>query len=265
LTVFEETSRAIAADDLSAAIATAAAAVKSRPTDAALRMLLAELSVLDGDLNRAEAQARLAATHAPDLIAGLSVFRQHLRGLDARRAWWMDGAVPGFPTGPSELDRLALEVNVAFGNGDGAAARAALDRLEDARGTVPVIWDGAHEEDWRDLDDRLPHALEVVTAGGNYLWIGLDRVASIRAAPPVRPLDLALRPVRLALRDGSEADLLLCAVAPGPATGAEALGRVTEFDALPGGLTATRGQKAMLVGEGMRGALEFALVERPGG
>ena len=261
MTLFDETAEAFDADDLTAAVAVAVAGVKARPTDPQRRMLLAELSVLAGDLDRAETQAKLAATHAPDLLAGISVFRQHLRGLDARRRWWEDGAVPGFPTGPSEADRAALTLNLALRDDDGPQAAAASATLEEARGTVPVSWDGVEAEDWRDLDDRLPHALEVVTAGGNYLWIGLDRVAGLRATAPARPMDLALRPVRLMLRDGSEADLLLCAVAPAPATDAERLGRRTEFDTLPGGLVAARGQKAMLVGDEMRGLLDVLGIE----
>ena len=255
--------RALEADDLAAAREAAAAAVKARPRDAGARLLLAEICVLSGDLARAETHAGLAAAAEPARATGLSVFRQHLRGLHARAAWWEGGAVPDLPGGPSALDHHALALNVALRGGDGAAARAALDALEAARGTVPMLWNGEPAEDLRDLDDRLPHALEAVTAGGRYLWIGLDRVAEVAFEPPRRPLDLALRRARVRLHGGSEADLVICATAPGGATDAERLGRETAFEELPGGLAATRGQKALLVGEEMRGILEAEAISAP--
>ena len=254
---------ALGADDLGSALAAAAAGVKGAPQSAEARMLFAELCVLAGDLDRAETHARLAATAEPKRAAGLGVFRQHLRGLHARAAWWDDGAVPDLPNGPSELDRHALAVNVALREGDGPAARAALDALEAARGARPGLWDGEPAEDLRDLDDRLPHALEAVTSGGRYLWLGLDRIASVAFEPPRRPLDLALRRARVALHGGSEAEVLVCAVSPNPATDAERLGRATGFEELPGGLMATRGQKALLVGEEMRGLLEAGSLGSP--
>ena len=255
--------RALEADDLAAARQAAAAGVKARPRDADARLLLAEICVLSGDLARAEIHAGLAATSEPARATGLSVFRQHLRGLHARAAWWEEGAVPDLPGGPSALDHHALALNVALRGGDGAAARAALDALEAARGTVPTIWNGEPAEDLRDLDDRLPHALEAVTAGGRYLWIGLDRVAEVAFEPPRRPVDLALRRARVRLHGGSEADLVICATAPGASTDAERLGRETGFAELPSGLVATRGQKALLVGEEMRGLLEAEAIAAP--
>ena len=87
----------LANDDLDAGIASAAGAVKNRPQDPKARMVLAELCVLAGDLERAETHAKLAARAAPDDAVGLGVFRQHLRGLHARDQWWQDGAVPAFP------------------------------------------------------------------------------------------------------------------------------------------------------------------------
>ena len=227
-------------------------------------MLLAELCVLAGDLGRAETHARLATTADPGRATGLSLFRQHLRGLHARAAWWDEGAVPDLPHGPSELDRMAMAVGVALRAGEGAAAREALDALDEARGPRPMLWDGVEADDLRDLDDRLPHALEAVTSGGRYLWLGLDRLAEVAFEPPRRPVDLALRRARVRLHDGSEADLLICAVAPGPATDAERLGRETGFAELPGGLSAVRGQKAFLVGEELRGLLEAEAIAAPG-
>lgn len=251
-------------DDLGAAIALATKAVKTAPQDAAARMLLAELGVLAGDLGRAESHAKLAARLAPGDAVGLGLFRQHLRGLHAREQWWQAGAVPGFPGGMSDCDRLALELNVALHGEDFAAARTALDTLEAARGECPALWNGKPVEDLRDLDDRLPHAFEAVTAGGNYLWLDFAKVSEVAFQPPARPLDLAFRRARVTLRDGSVADLLIPATCPTAANtaantaadDAQRLARRTDFTELSGGLTIAQGQRAYLAGDEMAGLLE---------
>lgn len=241
-------------DALEDAEAAAIADVKARPQDADARVLLAALSVLQGDLKRAETHATMAARLSPDDAVGLGLFRQHLRGLLAREAWWRDGAAPVFPGGPTVADQAAVALNVALRDGDAAATETALEAVEAARGTHPGGWNGQPVEDLRELDDRMPHAVEAVTAGGNYLWIDMARIASIGFRPVASPLDLALRPARVLLTDGAEADLALPAIYPGPATPAQRLGRETDFIETCG-LMIGQGQRAWLAGDDMQGFL----------
>ncbi|WP_372574342.1 type VI secretion system accessory protein TagJ [Ruegeria jejuensis] len=245
-------SRALSDDDLNGAVGAAVATVKSRPRDFEARMLLAELAVLAGDLGRAETQAKLAGQNAPDKALGLGVFRQHLRGIQARNAWWEDGALPVFPEGPSALSNLALKMNVALRSGDGDSARALLHQLDDERGAQNVIWDGLAFDTFRDLDDRLPHALEVVTAGGNYMWLEFDTLSEVRFEPVTRPLDLAYRRARVTLTNASAADLRIPAIYPAPEGAAQSLGRITDFSEGPGGLIFGHGQRGWLVGDDMQ-------------
>ncbi|NJM84524.1 MAG: nitrogen fixation protein, partial [Tabrizicola sp.] len=108
----------LSADRLDTALAEAAAALKARPQDTGLRMLLAELCVLGGDLERAETQAKIAQRAASDEAVGIGLFRQYLRGLHARAAWWRDGALPDFPGDPTACDREAIALNVALRAGE---------------------------------------------------------------------------------------------------------------------------------------------------
>lgn len=240
------------ADALDDAGAAAVATVKARPQDADARMLLASLSVLQGDLKRAETHATMAARLSPDDAVGLGLFRQHLRGLLARAAWWDDGAVPSFPGGPSATDQAVLALNIALR--EGGDVPASLDAVEEARGTVPGQWNGRQVEDLRDLDDRLPHAVEALSSGGNYLWIDMARIAGIEFRAVESPLDLALRPARVQLIDGAEADLVLPALYPAPQSDQHRLGRQTDFSDW-NGATIGHGQKAWLVGDDMQGLL----------
>lgn len=240
------------ADALTDAAAAAAAQVKARPQEAEARMLLAQIAVLQDDLKRAETHATMAARLSPDDALGYGVFRQHLRGLLARQAWWDQGAVPGFPGGPSPCDQAAVALNITLR--DGGDAAAALAALEQLRGAVPGGWNGQMVDDLRDLDDRLPHAVEAISAGGNYLWLDMARIARITFRPVATPLDLALRPARVELIDGAEADLVLPAIYPAPEGDAHRLGRQTDFTETSG-LTIGHGQKAWLAGDDMRGFL----------
>ena len=263
------TSAAISAlldkDELGAAITAATQAVKTNPQDVQARGLLAELSVLAGDLDRAEAQAKLAARLAPGDAVGLGLFRQYLRGLHAREQWWTAGAVPAFPGGMTKCDRLALKLNVALRAEGFAVARAALDELEEARGARPALWNGNPIDDLRDLDDRLPHAFEAVTAGGNYLWLDFALVSEVIFQAPNRLLDLAFRRAHVTLRDGSAADLLIPATYPSPMDDAHRLARRTDFVELSEGLTIARGQRAFLAGNTLAGLLEAATIRLTGG
>lgn len=246
-------------DRLSDAVTLAAAAVKASPQDVTARQLLAALAVLSGDLARAEAQASMAARLAPADAVSFGLFRQHLRGLHARRAWWQDSALPAFPGGASEADRAAIALNVALRAGDGAAVAQTSKALEALRGTRPGHWNGVAVDDLRDLDDRLPHAVEAVSAGGNYLWIDMAKIARITLRPVASPLDLALRPARVGLTDGAEADLMLPAIYPAPDTAARQLGRETDFIESHGVMIG-QGQRAWLVGDDMQGFLGAELI-----
>ncbi|MFV0491053.1 MAG: type VI secretion system accessory protein TagJ [Pseudorhodobacter sp.] len=241
---------------LDEAIRAATEQVKLRARDLGVRLQLAELCVISGDLERAETHAKLSSTLSPDDVVGLGVFRQHLRGMHARAEWWQKGAMPTFPMGPTQCDSIALKLNIALREGDGDGAKAALDALEAARGEYSGIWNGIAAEDIRDLDDRIPHAFEAITAGGNYLWLDMSIVTEISFQPIRRPIDLAYRRARVTLKDGAGADLLLPNIYWDTDDDMGKLARNTSFEPLPGGLMTGRGQRAYLVGEDMKPALE---------
>ncbi|MFV0386285.1 type VI secretion system accessory protein TagJ [Paracoccus sp. (in: a-proteobacteria)] len=242
------------ADALDDAAAAAAATVKTKPQDLSARMVLAGLSVLQGDLKRAETHAKMAAQFSPQDAVGLGLFRQHLRGLHARDAWWRDGAVPTFPGGATAADQAAVALNLALREGNRPATEQALETVEAARGTRPGTWNGAAVDDLRELDDRMPHAIEAVTAGGNYMWIDMSKIARIDFRPVAQPLDLVLRSAHVLLEDGAEADLVLPGLYPDPQTPLQRLGRETDFVETCG-IMIGLGQRSWLAGDDMQGFL----------
>lgn len=224
--------------------------LKARPSDQEARHLYIDLLVLSGEYERADNQCSLAATLSPDATMGFALLRNELRAMAAREAWFASGAVPEFPQGPSQLDQLALRLGIAHREGNSRDARAALDALENLRGEHPLIWNGKAISDFRDLDDRIPHALEVIMTGGAYLWIDFAKIAALSIEPIARPRDLAFRRAELSLIDGAAASVLLPAVYHG--TGKDAklrLGRETEWIEEATGITTGRGQRCFLAGD----------------
>ena len=181
---------------------------------------------------------------------GFALLRNELRAMAAREAWFESGAVPGFPQGPTQLDRLAIRLGIAHRRGEADDAKAALAELEEIRGERSMIWNGKPVSDFRDLDDRTPHGLEVIMTGGSYLWIDLAKIAEVALLPIGRPRDLAFRRAELTLRDGAVAPVLLPAIYHG--TGQEAklgLGRESKWIEEPTGIITGRGQRCFLAGD----------------
>ncbi|WP_208354168.1 type VI secretion system accessory protein TagJ [Pseudaestuariivita rosea] len=239
-------------NDLEGAIAAASAQVKEHPDQAEPRVVLADLCVCSGDLEKAETHLKMASRISPDEAVALASYRNYLRGLYARNRWFEEAAVPEFPQGPTDCDKLATKIGLALRDGDGDAAKALLDQLDDLRGEVAVHWNGEPAEDFRDLDDRIPHALEALTTGGSYLWVDFTLIQSLDFAAAERPRDLALRKARMTLTDGASAEVLIPATYYGATGVAHQLGRQTDWVEQPGGLVTGQGQRAFLVGDEMK-------------
>lgn len=241
-------------DALQEALDSAVQMVKLQPDNAGARMTLATISVIYGDLKRAETHATMAARFAPENAVAYGLFRQHLRGLEARQQWWASGAIPDFPQGASEADKAAIALNVALQSGEQEKTVSALETIEEIRASRAGYWNNTAVDDLRDLDDRLPHAIEALTSGGHYLWIDLAKIAEISFKPASVPMDIVLRSARVRLNDGAEADMMIPAIYPDPETTAQQLGRTTEFvDHC--GITIGKGQRSWLVGGDMQGLM----------
>ncbi|MFD1745009.1 type VI secretion system accessory protein TagJ [Rhizobium helianthi] len=265
MTLFQQISALLSEGDLDAALDAAKSAVKTGPSDAQARNLYIDLLIVAGDYERADNQCGLAATFQPDAVMGFALLRNQLRGMAARDAWFNTGAVPDFPDGPTELDRLAMRLAVVDREGDAQTAGDLLRELDALRGEKPMLCNGKPVSDFRDLDDRIPHALEVIMSGGAYLWIDYARIAQLRIEPVRRPRDFAFRPAELTLMDGAVAPVLLPVIYHSSnSMDADArLGRVTDWKALPTGLTTGHGQRCFLVADQMMSLSEISELASP--
>ncbi len=224
--------------------------LKAVPTDKEARQLYIDLLILLGQYERADSQCNLAVNFALEDTMGFALLRNQLRAMAARDAWFADAAVPQFPQGPSDLDKAAIRLGLAHKAGSATEAKAALEQLDALRGERPMTWNGKRVTDLRDLDDRIPHALEVIMTGGGYLWIDFAKIASVDIEPITRPRDLAFRRADLTLIDGASAPVLLPAIYRGTAGDERLLlGRETRWVTENSGITTGRGQRCLLAGD----------------
>lgn len=250
MTLSQSIARLLGDNALTEALDQAKTHLKSKPSDLEARNLYIDLLVLAGDYERADNQCGLAVTFAPDATMGFALLRNQLRGMAARDAWFGSSAVPEFPQGPSELDKLAVHLGMAHRLKDGKEAAAGLERLEELRDQRPFVLNGKSVADFRDLDDRTPHALEVIMTGGAYLWIDFAKVAGLTVEPIMRPRDLAFRRGELSLIDGAIAPVLLPAIYHGTGSADHLrLGRETEWIDEDTGITTGQGQRCFLAGD----------------
>ncbi len=264
MTLSAKIAEALSENALDDAIEQAKAHVKTAPTDKDGRHILIDLLILAGDYAKADAQCNLATTFSPEDMMGFAMLRNQLRAMAARSAWFEEAAAPDFPNGPTALDQAAMKLAIAH-HAHSSDTATALEALEAIRGEQPMNWNGRPVSDFRDLDDRIPHALEVIMTGGAYLWIDFSRIAALRVEPIARPRDLAFRRAELELADGASAPVLLPAIYHGTKGSKLLLGRETEWVDEPTGITTGRGQKCFLAGDDLVSFHDLASLETASG
>jgi type VI secretion system protein ImpE len=248
-----------AAGQLSQAVTAALDEVKRKPTDFAARWRLAEFASLQGDLERAEKQLQALLTQFPDKLISIMLFRNLLRGEQARRDVASEGRVPEFLTEPTDALRASLAALVALRGGDGAEAAKQVAAAEAARQPLAGQWDGEAFDDLRDLDDVFGPVLEFITSDGKCAWLPLEHIVWLKMEPPARATDLIWRQADLMVHGGQRTKAFLPMIYPEThreAHDALKLGRATEWkDAAPGVVRGI-GQRMWLVGDEQRSLLE---------
>jgi len=221
--------------NLADAVTAATAAVRKAPTDIGARVLLAELLLFSGNIDRVDVVLDACAELDPTAAVVVAEFRQLLRGETARRQLFKEGRVPEFLGEPTEAQRLSLAAVVALRNDAFEEAGKLAAQAEEARPHPRGTLRGTPFDDMRDADDLLATCFEVITTTGKYFWISPDRVALLELHPMKRPRDLFWRRATMQVTGGPDGDVYLPTLYP-PAPEAAAslsdalkLGRATEW------------------------------------
>jgi type VI secretion system protein ImpE len=249
--------------DIDGAVALALEQVKAAPKDENARRLFIDLLIVQGDFERADKQADILSNTAGALTLGLSLLRGRLRAAKARELWFLEGAVPAFPDGPTERDAMAMQLAISMRGGDLSEIRRDLELLAAASQTNSMTVNETTGLELRDADDRIPHAVEVLCSNGSYMWVDFNRIEKLDFAPVKSVRDLAWRPANLILAGGSETDVVICnTYFAAKQTAEERLSRTTDWDEAAGGVVTGRGQKTYLAGEDAVYALDLHLLAK---
>jgi len=205
---------------LDEAIESLGAELRDNPTDTQRRTFLFELLCFAGAFARAEKQLDVLAQSGPQAGMGALLYRSAMHAEQTRLEMFRTG---DFPRSPASDRPVGGTLN--------------------GKPFASIV----------DADPRIGARLEVFAAG-QYTWIPLEHVATIRMDPPKRLRDLLWTPA--VVRTGPSfqglelGEVLLPALAPltfESDDDAVRLGRVTEWVALEDGTPVPLGQKLFLV------------------
>jgi type VI secretion system protein ImpE len=196
-------------------------ALRENPGDGRSRTFLFELLCFRGDYDRASTHLKMLGSQSKDAGVGALLYEGALHAERLREAMFRTGGFPGpLPEGAS---------------------------------TVSGTLNGRPFTSLSDADPRIGARLEIF-AGGDYLWIPLNQVASLEMKPPARLRDLLWASAVLEMGPAFEqrdlGEVLLPALCPLSFQDPDdqvRLGRVTEWCRDEQGLEFPIGQKMLLV------------------
>lgn len=198
--------------------------VRNHPEDSKRRIFLFELLCFSGDYDRALKQLNILGSADVQKEMGALVYRSAVHAETLRHDLFSKKEYPK-PVGD--------------GNSSGGAVSGTLN--------------GKPFQSIADADPRIGPRLEVF-AGGNYMWINFEHLASIDIEQPRRLRDLLWTPARLrvgaALKDTELGEILLPALTPfawQDSDDAVRLGRMTAWVESDSGEAVPVGQKLLLV------------------
>jgi len=220
--------------DLDGAIQALSEELRDNPADTARRTFLFELLSFAGQWDRAEKQLDVLAREGENVEMGAMVYRSALHAERERDEMFASGAYPQGDSGPP---------------------------------TVSGTLNGERFESLEDADPRMGARLEVYAAG-QYTWLPLEHVKTIRAEAPKQLRDLLWFPAQVIpgprFSELELGEVLIPALNPGShrhPDGVVRLGRETRVDALDGGEEALYGPKLFLADDAAVPLLEIRELE----
>jgi type VI secretion system protein ImpE len=227
--------------DLAGCLADLQAEVRRDPSNAKLRVFLAQLFMVKGDWERALTQLSVIAEMDAGALPMAHAYRSAVDCEQLRQAVFAAGRSPVIFGDPepwiaSLIEALGL---LAKGHGEQAAAlrSQAFEAAPATRGTL----NGEAFEWIADTDSRLGPILEVLLNGA-YYWVPFHRIQRIVLEPPADLRDFVWLPAQFTWANGGEAVGLIPARYPGTESSDDSallLARRTEW--VPIGTEAQRG------------------------
>lgn len=237
----------LAASDPAGALAALTQAVRAKPSDAKLRVFLAQLLCVLGQWERALNQLVVAAELDALAIPMKQVYGDAIRCEGVRADVFAGRRTPMVFGQPDEWLAMLIESLLREGHGDTTAAQDLRQRAFDAAPASTGSLDGQRFEWLADADMRLGPVLEAFV-NGKYYWVPLARLARIKIEPPEDLRDCVWLPAQLQFENGGESLALIPTRYVGSeasADGALQLARKTEWRELTDEVWAGAGQRVL--------------------
>jgi len=234
------------AGDLAGCLADLQQQVRRSPADPRQRIFLAQLLMVSGDWDRAQAQLEVVGSLDASALPMVHTYRSAIE-CERLRQSVLRGERPPLVFGAPEpwISQLIEALTVTAGQS--AQASELRAQAFEAAPTSAGSLNGVEFEWIADADSRLGPVLEVLLNGA-YYWVPMHRVAAMTADPPADLRDLVWLPVHLSWSNGGE-DVGLV---PTRYVGTEAraddalkLSRKTEWAAIGAEMFAGSGQRLL--------------------
>jgi type VI secretion system protein ImpE len=243
---------------LTEAVADQEAIVVTRPNDLAERLLLGELLAFTEDRNAVRHHLDRLDNAPTELQPYIAEWRDLLTAEDTRNA----GVRPSLILDPPAHLLQRLEAGEMLLAGDFDRALDLLDSADEAAPWVEGFVDGRPFEGWRDADDLIGPALEIIV-GRHVTWVPVEQIRKLRIEDAQSLRDELYRPATVWLIDGSEREVFIPVLYPGTASHQEEGIRAgAGIDWVErGGLMRGLGSRTFLFGEEELTLAEFRQVE----
>ena len=244
--------------DVAAALKLLQDEVRSRPTDAKLRIFLFQLLSVTGQWERALNQLNVAATLDPSALAMAQMYREALRCELLRAEVFAGKRSPMVFGEPEQWLALLIESLLLGGRGQAAQAQKLRGEAFDAAPASPGSIDGVAFEWIADADSRLGPVLEAVV-NGRYYWIPFTRLSRVDIDEPTDLRDVVWMPTHFQFINGGEAVGLVPTRYPGSETSADSavcLARKTVWDEVSPGSFHGLGQRLLATPAGEHAVMD---------
>jgi len=248
---------AIRAGDPDAALAHLTAAVRAAPSQASLRVFLAQLLCILGQWERAHTQLNVAAELDASTVAMRDTVGYAVRSELVRAKVFAGQRTPLVIGDPGAWLAQLLESLVQHGQGNATLASELADRAFEAAPACAGTVDGEAFEWIADADSRLGPVLEACV-NGKYYWVPFARLARIEFDKPEDLRDFVWLPAQLTFHDGGGTVALVPVRYPDASRDGDAstqLARKTEWRDAGGGRWHGLGQRVFATDAG-----EFSLL-----
>jgi type VI secretion system protein ImpE len=189
--------------DLKAALTELQGQVRSNPGKADYRVFLFQLLAVLGQWDRALTQLNVAGELDEAALAMVAMYRQVIACERFREEVFLGQREPVIFGYPSEWTALLIQALKLTAAKQYAQSQKLRTRAFDMAPAVPGTVDGTSFAWLADCDSRLGPVLEAMIEG-RYLWIPLERIASITLEKPVDLRDIIWLPAHFSWTNGGE-------------------------------------------------------------